>query len=499
MIARFWQSVKYCFRRWCWWQPPDAAPSIAPETHRPTLVEIMAMEREQMPAFVQESKAVQTYLELLRPLDWAHFPERASFRLWPGPRPIPRASFVAAYLIKLDKEIKTMPKLLEYLGEQPALVWLLGFPLVASDGYPWGFDVAKSLPTPRHFSRVLRTLDREQVTFLLRCTVRLLDAELPPELLFGDEISLDTKHIIAWVVENNPKARIADRFDKNRRPKGDPDCRVGCKTRHNKPTHDGSANTPTQEGLPASHATVGEFYWGYASGVVATKVDDFGEFALAEMTQTFDQSDQSYFQPLMDQTDANLGRKPRFGALDKAYDAFYVYERFHLAGGFAAVPWSDNAEHHKTFTPEGLPLCPAGLPMPYKSKFMDHNCLIPHPCARYACPLLFPKATGETCPIAHTQWPKGGCITTLPTSPGNRIRHELDRESPEYKRIYNQRSASERINSQAVALGIERPKLRNQRSISNQNTLIYVLINLRGLHRVRILKAEQAKAQTPGA
>lgn len=35
----------------------------------------------------------------------------------------------------------------------------------------------------------------------------------------------------------------------------------------------------------------------------------------------------------------------------------------------------------------------------------------------------------------------------------------------------------ERINSQALDLGIERPKLRNQRSIANQNTLIYVLIN----------------------
>lgn len=499
MIAQFWQKVSRFCGRWCWWLPTAAPPPSVPENHRPTLVEIMAMEREQMPQFVQESPAAQSYLELLRPLDWAHFPERSTLRLWPGRRPIPRASFVAAYLIKLDKKFKTMPDLYDYLAEQPALVWLLGFRLAPSAAYPWGFDVAKSLPTPRHFSRVLRSLQREQVAFLLRCTVRLLDAEFPPEELFGDEISLDTKHILAWVVENNPKVRIPDRYDKERQPKGDPDCKVGCKTRHNKPTHDGSANTPTQEGLPASHATVGEFYWGYASGVVATKVDDFGEFVLSEMTQTFDQSDQSYFQPLMDQTDENLGRKPRFGALDKAYDAFYVYERFHLAGGFAAVPWSDSAAHKKTFTPEGLPLCQAGLAMPLKSKHMDNSGLVPHQCARYACPLLFPKATGEPCPLDHKQWPKGGCITTLPTSPGNKIRHELDRESPEYKRIYAQRSASERINSQAVALGIERPKLRNQRSISNQNTLIYVLINLRGLHRVRQLKTQPAKAQSPGA
>ena len=44
--------------------------------------------------------------------------------------------------------------------------------------------------------------------------------------------------------------------------------------------------------------------------------------------------------------------------------------------------------------------------------------------------------------------------------------------------------ATERINAQALALGIERPKLRNQQAITNQNTLIYALINLRALRRL---------------
>jgi hypothetical protein len=57
------------------------------------------------------------------------------------------------------------------------------------------------------------------------------------------------------------------------------------------------------------------------------------------------------------------------------------------------------------------------------------------------------------------------------------VRHELDRHSEAFRRIYSQRAACERINSQAVALGIERPHLRNGRSLANLNTLIYVLIN----------------------
>lgn len=44
---------------------------------------------------------------------------------------------------------------------------------------------------------------------------------------------------------------------------------------------------------------------------------------------------------------------------------------------------------------------------------------------------------------------------------------------------------AERLFSQAVALEIERPHLRNGLAIANWNTLIYTLINLRLLQRLR--------------
>ena len=252
--------------------------------------------------------------------------------------------------------------------------------------------------------------------------------------------------------------------------------------------------TPTTSGLPASAPLPkpkdGQYYWGYGSGITVTKVGELAEVVLGELTQTFDHADETYFLPLMAQTEVNLGRKPKFGAWDAAFDTWYVHEPFVLAGGFAAVPWADREEHKKTFSPEGLPLCAAGLPMPLKGKvFKKSHCLVPHEVGRYACPLLHPTATGLACPIAHKNWQRTGsdpgCITTLPTSVGNRARHELDRQSPAFQQLYDQRTAVERINSQALALGIERPHLRNQRSITNQNTLIYVLINLRALQRVK--------------
>ena len=168
----------------------------------------------------------------------------------------------------------------------------------------------------------------------------------------------------------------------------------------------------------------------------------------------------------MQRTETTLGRRPRCGALDKAYDAFHVYAYFHEAGGFAAVPWADRADHRKRFSPDGLPLCAAGLPMPRKSTFWQRShCLISHEKARYGCPFSGEGDPASACPIHHPNAAKEeGCVTTLPTRIGNRVRHELDRENVDFARIYNQRSACERINSQALALGIERPHLRKGRS-----------------------------------
>jgi hypothetical protein len=467
-----------------------------------------------LPRFVAECDVARRYLDLLAILDWDNFPERDPNRPWPGPKPVPRACFVASYLVKLEEPIRYMPKLRKFLVEHPALVWILGFPLVPSPDFPWGFEADASLPTARHFGRVLRTLDNYALQFLLDSAVTLIGRELPAETNFGQAISCDTKHIIAWVKENNPKAYVEDRYNKDKQPKGDPDCRLGCKRKHNKgepaPTVTNAADlepkspppTPTTDPVPASKVEVGEYYWGYGSGVVATKVPGWGEFLLAEFTQPFDKGDATYFFPLMADVERRLGRHPKYGAYDASFDAFYVYQYHHDAGGFAAtplVPRGGIASRH--FDDAGLPLCQAGLPMPLKSTFICRTTEVEHQRGRYACPLLFPEPTGDSCPVKHKNWKKKGCILTMATCDGARIRYQLDRHGDEYKNIYKQRTASERINSQAVELGIERPKLRNGRAIANQNTLIYVLINLRAIQRIRARKKELAQrreATPPG-
>jgi hypothetical protein len=103
---------------------------------------------------------------------------------------------------------------------------------------------------------------------------------------------------------------------------------------------------------------------------------------------------------------------------------------------------------------------------------------------RYQCPLLFPNKTGQSCD--HEQFAKGkGCVKDINIEKGGLLRVTIDRDHPIYKGIYCQRTSAERINSQSRALGIERPKVRNGRSVRNLNTLTYIVINTKALLRVR--------------
>jgi hypothetical protein len=428
-----------------------------------------------LPRFVRRSSLAMRYFDLLGGLAWDRFQDRPFQLRWP--EALHLASFSAAYLVKLDQHLESLGHLRQFLADNPALIWLLGFPL------------DNPLPTSRHFSRLLREIPNSMLQFLLADTIVQAMALLRPRFpSVGQTVSVDTKHIIAWVKENNPKVSIKEgRFDKTRQPLGDPDCKLGCKRRRNQVAASAASQTPASNPVPADTVQVGEYYWGYGSGIVAVKAGDWAELVLAELTQPFNQSDVSYFFPLMAVVEQRLGFKPPFGALDAAFDAFYIYDYFHQAGGFAAVPLVEKGKIVKrVFNKEGLPLCAADKPMPLKAVHWDRStAIIEYERGQYVCPLLFPAPTGEVCPIGDEHWATGGCVTTLSTSPGARIRHQLPRDSETYKLLYDQRTATERINALAKGLGIERPLLRNQNSITNHNTLIYTLLNLRALRRIQ--------------
>jgi hypothetical protein len=166
-------------------------------------------------------------------------------------------------------------------------------------------------------------------------------------------------------------------------------------------------------------------------------------------------------------------------AADATYDAWHVYDAPARHGGIAAVPL--NAHSKTVFDPDGVPRCEQGLRMVPRFFFQHSN---GYRAQRFGCPLIFPVSTGQPCPKLTNNHGLG-CHKDPNWEAGGRLRVMLDRSGPLYHAVYTQRTACERINSQAKELGIERPRVHNGRSVANLNTLIYVVINVRALQRAK--------------
>ncbi len=381
--------------------------------------------------------------------------------------PHPESASIKAFLVRLCEGIQTTSALRRFLLKHPLLVIELGFHLILQPDALYGIDCHHTLPCDQRLREKLHTLDRTLVQSLLTGTVHALTDEIPG---LGEVVAFDVKHIYAWVRENNPRESIKDRFLKTRQPAGDPDCKVGVKRSSNQEQPDGTTKEKK------------EYLWGYGTGVAAAITPDYGDVVLAEYTQPFNQGDVTFYHPLYQRTVLALDTFPLHVTADAAFDAWHVYQTVAVHGGMAAIPKNEYGHPPVERAADGTPFCPKGLLMHPTYQFAHPN---GYRAQIYRCPLYFPSSTTEaTCD--HPQFTAAkGCVKHVNIEKGGIMRVALDREGPLYKAIYTQRTSCERINSQAKELGIERPKVRNRRSVANLNTLTYIVINVRALHRAK--------------
>ena len=419
---------------------------------------------------MEHDAIVQRYRAFFALLDWQVLPDPSPDPSRPGKRPHPESAYIKAFLIKIYEGYEYCSQLRTFLVEHPLLVLELGFRPMLNCTLPYGFDVGRTVPGERWLREKQRTLDHRHLQDLFHATVQALQAEIPG---LGEVVAFDVKHQYAWVRENNPRESIKDRFCKDRQPRGDPDCRVGVKSSTNQEQPDGSKKEKK------------EYLWGYGSGIATATTPDYGDVVVADLTQGFNESDVSYYLRLYIQSVAVLGLFPLHVTADAAYDAWYVYQTCAHRDGIAAIPLNQHGHPDRPRDHDGMPLCPIGLRMHPTYRFMHTK---GYQAQRYRCPLLFPERTGQTC--EHEQFVKDkGCVKDINIEKGGLMRAMLDRSSPLYHAVYCQRTSAERINSQAKALGIERPKVRQSRSVHRLNTLTYIVINVKALARARAINA----------
>ncbi len=451
-----------------------------------------------MAQLMAHDPVVVKYRDLFALFDWSVVDR------WQAQRPArshhghPISAYLKAFLIRINQGFLYSTQLRQFLLEHPLLIITLGFQLELDPAAPYGFDADKTLPCRYWLGEKLRRLDRALLQELLAATVTALQEEIPG---LGETVAFDVKHIYAWVKENNERVYVKERYDKTKQLAGDPDCRLGVKKRSNQEppaascTSDASAPTgpsrkkkraavPSEPAEPVQEAAKKEkkeLIWGYGTGVAAAFVPEYGDVVLAEDTQGFHANDITHFHPLYQQTVVALGHFPTYLTADAAFDAWHVHEVAVRHGGIAAVPLNQHGHPVSQRDADGVPLCPLGLRMHPTYQFSHTR---GYRAQRFRCPLLFPSPTGACC--EHEQFAKGkGCVKDVNWERGGQARVTLDRDGPLYHAIYTQRTSAERINSQAKELGIERPKVRNARSVANLNTLIYLIINVRALKKAK--------------
>jgi hypothetical protein len=409
---------------------------------------------------------VLDYRSFFADLDWSLVQRWQAQRSSRGRPAHPESAYLKAFLVRIREQMSYTSQLHRFLLRHPLLVIELGFHLSLDPSAPYGFDCQRTLPSEQWLREKLRTLDQELLQALLAATVADLKAAIPG---LGETVAFDVKHIFAWVRENNPQVYVKGSFNVTHIPKGDPDCRLGVKKSSNQVQPDGSTKKKKVS------------LFGYGTGVAASTDPVYGDVVLAEYTLPFNEADVTYFRPLFQQAVVALDQFPTHIAADAAYDYWYVYETVAHRQGIAAIPLNTHGHEEVPRDPDGTPRCSAGLRMHPTFQFWHTNGFRAQ---RFRCPLLFPERTGQVC--EHAQFVKGqGCVKDPNWEKGGLMRALLDRSSPLYKVIYNKRTSCERINSQAQALGIERPKVRNIHSVRTLNTLTYLIINVRALQKAK--------------
>lgn len=403
----------------------------------------------QAPEWFTQDAVAQRYEKRFEQLDWTQVVEINENEVRRGHLPHPQAAYIKAYRVMIEAKMEFMTQLHRYLKEHAALVWLIGFRIRrASPDEGKGLAVAGSLPTVRHLRRKLRTLNPVSLSGLLKQTVQLALGVIPA---LGQRVSIDTKHLYAHVKENNPRAYVNERFNPVHQPSADTDGRLEAKRCTNQTDAQGHTKTKT------------EWLGGYGSGLVVAQTPDKDALVLSEYTQTFERNDVTYARPLLHAASANLGFAPSILTAAAAFDAWYVYQWSADHNGSAAIALNLRGNPLTVLGDQDYPLCVCNAQeMTPRDSWIEPD--DGHREQRFCC---------QTC----------GVIRKMMVERGHLMRLRLNRHADPYRSLYKQRTATERINSQAHALGIDHPRQRRAQAIVHRNTLIYILINLRALVR----------------
>lgn len=384
--------------------------------------------------FVSQPKA-KFYDELFLNLDLS---ELAVATAPTGRKGFPKEAMLCAFIVMKCEGFSQITDLVDYLDNNRLIAFYCGF------------DIRKELPSYWTYDRFIKNIDNELLKKVMQAQVTKLVEMGVVDTSF---IGLDSTPIAANTKQNNPKSFVKNKFAKDNQPQCDKDCTLGVHT---------ASNQHNERNF--------EYYWGYKNHVL---IDVITGLPLFELTTGANVSDSTVAVDILKKTDGFLPIKECSFIADKGYDVKAIYNTVKdVYDGDCFIPLNPRNTKNVKKLPIGNPICDAGLAMNRDGKCRDNG----RTRQKYCCP--FKQSTCSECPCNHKNWNNGkknrGCTKYI-TIPDD-YRLAINRDTVEFKSVYNLRTECERYNSRFKSTGQERLWVRNGVSAENLNTTAHIAL-----------------------
>ena len=361
-----------------------------------------------------------------------------------GRRPVRRNSVLKALIYKGLRRLTGLSDLTFELNNNPSVSKALGFnPLAPA-------------PSVERFSRFLHDTRNQELKTVHQQLVRTL---IDSGIILGTSVAIDSCPIVVALKENNLKTSMADRFDKTRRPAGDPDARLGVMIHY---------LTPYKKEV--------RYFWGYRNHVI---IDTATELPIWETTKPAHIAEIRIAKALIRETKQCFGLNIKVVIGDANYDAedllkFIIKE----LQAHAIIPHNPRNEQLKGYQIKGdKVICEAGLSMYRKGRMRPQSGIL---YCQYTCPVVYDKKIRHQhimCPVYHPKFLNGkGCNALIRLEPS--IREEMDYGTEKFKELYNTRTSVERIFSRLLSIAMQNPTVRGYHANRNHVTIAHITVLL---------------------
>lgn len=328
---------------------------------------------------------------------------------------------------------------------------------------PLGLNPLKKPPSDERFSEFLRATANGYFQLVRKNLVQQLIDE---GVIRATAIGFDSCPIKAGVKENNLKASVKDRYNKNRLVCGDKDARLGVMIH-----------------FPQPYKKEVRYFWGYRNHVVN---DLQSELPLWEITLQANKSEKPVGLSMLKELQKSFSLPIEAVAGDANYDAEeilkYIIEQMKAE---AMIPRNPGNTQNTPYTvKKGKIYCQADLPMHRKGKMTARGITY----CQYSCPLHWSKKMRRDyllCPAGHPKFlTQKGCNVLIRETPS--VRDRIDYGTQRFKEIYKQRTSVERVFSRLLSISMQRPTVKGLRAVRNHCTVAHITVLLVALtaHRM---------------